>query len=131
MDASKQERPRTGAFLTNYLYLFYRSNQLFEDIRLIHRQVGQHFPVKTDPFLAELMDKGRIGQPLRPNAGVDPGYPECAVFPFLQFPAYITVLKTLLQDVLGDGIYIFTFAVESLCLFQDALPASPGSNGVD
>jgi hypothetical protein len=110
--------------------LFYGGNQFLKAFRLIHGQVSKHFAVETDAFLAEHVYECAIGQTFRSYSCIDTGDPQRAVLSFLQFAAYITILKTLLQYVLGDGINIFTFAVESFCLLEDAFSACPGSDGI-
>ena len=104
---------------------------MFERFRLIHGQVSQHFAIEADPFLAELVDEGGVGQPFGADSGVDTGDPQRAVFSLFEFTADITILKALLQDILGDGINIFTFAIEPFGLFEDTFPACPGCDGVN
>ena len=106
-------------------------DQPLKGIWFVHREVSKDFAVEADAFLAQLVDENGVGKTFGADGGVDTGDPQRAVFSLFQFAAYITILKTLLQYVLGYGVYIFTFAVKSFCLFKDAFPASPGSDGVD
>ena len=128
----KKRPPRgDGPILYGVCGLFDRSYEEPEGIRLIHGQVGQYLAIEADAFLAQQVNEGGIGQSFGADGGIDTGDPQCAVFPFLQFAADITILKALFQDVLGDGIYIFTFAVKTFGLFQDAFSAGAGSDGVN
>ena len=128
----KKDGPHAGGRLLPYDWqLFNRSYQELEGFRLVHGEVGEHLAIEADAFLAQLVNKGGIGQAFCADGGIDTGDPQCAVFPFLQFAADITILKALFEDVLGDGVYIFTFAVKTFGLFQDAFSAGAGSDGVN
>lgn len=105
-----------AVYLTLLADLFYRSYQQLEGFRLVHRQVGQYLTVQGNSLYSQLVDEYGVGQPFFANGGVDTGDPQCAVFPFLQFAAYITVLQTFFQYVFGNGIYILTLAIKALGL---------------
>jgi hypothetical protein len=108
------------------IFLLHGSYQALEAGGFVHGQVSQYLTVQVDPLHLELVDELRVSQAFLTNSGVDPDDPQGPVFAFFEFTAYIPVLETFLQDVLGYGIYIFTFAVKTFGLFEDALPARFG-----
>jgi hypothetical protein len=113
------------------IILFNGGDQQLERFRLVHGQVSQDLTIKANPFLTQHVNEGRVGQPFRTNSGVDTGDPQRAILSLLEFAADITVLQPLFENVLGYGIYIFTFAIEPFGLFEDTFPACPGCDGVD
>ena len=127
---SGETPPDGGVWKKFFKKLLDCCNQLLEGLRLVHSQVGENLTVEADTLLGQLVDECRIGQTFGADGGVDTGDPKRAVFSFLELAANITVLKTFLQNVLGDGIYVFSFTVKSFCLFEDPFPACAGSDGV-
>jgi hypothetical protein len=103
-------------------------NQRFEALGVVHRQVSQHLAVQADFLFGQQVHKLRVGQTLFANGRVDTGDPQTTVFSFLQLTTHIAIGHTFFYYVFGNGIYVFTLAIEAFgllsILFLRALEAT-------
>ena len=84
------------------LYFVYNG---FKRGRVVQRQISQCFAVEGDFFLSERVDKSAVAQPFRTRGGIDARNPEAAIKAFFVFAVAISVLPTLFQGILGNGVH--------------------------
>ena len=80
--------------------LFYRVDDCFESLRIIHGEVSKNLAVETNVLLCNLTHKLRVSHTVLTCGSVDSLNPKCAEFAFLVLAVTIGVSQTFLVGVL-------------------------------
>ena len=93
--------PVAGEILQAHFKLFYRLDDSFECLRIVHGEVGENLAVETDVLRVEFAHELRIGNTVLTCSGIDSLNPEGAESALLGFTVAVCVSQTLLIGVLG------------------------------
>ncbi len=105
--------------------LFYRIDDCFERLRVVHGEVGENLAVEADVLLRELAHELRVGYPVLTRGGVDSLDPECTEITLLGLTVTIGVSETFLVSVLSNSPDILSGEEITAGSLKNLLAASP------
>lgn len=91
---------------------------------MIEGEVGQHFAIQPQAFLAECVNEPRVAESFGPDGGIDTGNPEATVEAFFALAVAKGVAPTFFEYVFGDRINFGAGTDEAFCGFHDFPAAS-------
>ena len=106
-------------------YLFYRIDDCFERLRVVHGEIGENLAVETDVLLRELAHELRVGDAVLTGSGIDSLDPESAECTLLGLTVTIGVGETFLVGVLRYGPDILSGEEITAGSLKNLLAASP------
>ena len=112
-------------FLPATFQLFYRINDSFESLRIVHSEVCKNLAVETDILLCELTHKLRVGHTVLACGCIDTLNPEGAEIALLGSAVAISIGQTLLIGVLCYGPDVLSGEEISASLLENLLAACP------
>src|SRR5690348_6183167 len=130
--AERSPSPRAtlaGGTLSRFLQRALRlRDDAAERLGLVHRDVGEHFPVEIDPGELQRVDELAVGHAFGADRRVDPLDPQGAEAPLLHLAVAIGVLPGLLDRLAGDADRVLAAAVIALRLIEDPLVLGSGGH---
>ena len=105
--------------------LFYRIDDCFERLRVIHSEVGENLTVETDVLLCELAHELRVRDAVLTGSGVDSLDPEGTECTLLGLAVTVSVSETFLVSVLRYSPDILSGEEITAGSFKNLLAASP------
>ena len=105
--------------------LFYRIDDCFERLRVVHGEIGENLAVETDVLLRELAHELRVGDAVLTGSGVDSLDPESAEVTLLGLAVTVSVGETFLVSVLRYSPDILSGEEITAGSLENLLAASP------
>ena len=106
-------------------YLFYRIDDCFERLWVVHGEIGENLAVETDVLLRELAHELREGDAVLTGSGVDSLNPESAEATLLGLAVTVSVGETFLVSVLRYSPDILSGEEITAGSLENLLAASP------
>lgn len=105
--------------------LFYRIDDCFERLRVVHGEIGENLAVETDVLLRKLAHELRVGDAVLTGSGVDSLDPESAEVTLLGLAVTVSVGETFLVSVLRYSPDILSGEEITAGSLENLLAASP------
>ena len=97
----------------------------FESIRMIHSQISQYLSIELNALLRTLAHKFAIWHPVLTSTGIDSLNPEGSKLTFALLSTWVSIEKSLLYSVFGDGPNVFSGTVVPFGHLEDFFSARP------
>ena len=109
------------AVVLPFVFRRYLDYNVFDALRILHRQIREHLAVDDDLRLGEAFDEAAVAEPLDADRRVDASYPEAAEGALPVAAVAVGIGQGLGDSVLGDLVVRVPAAPETLGAAQDFL----------
>ena len=108
-----------------HVTLFYRVDDSFESLRIVHGEIGENLAVEADVLSIELAHELRVGHTVLTCSSIDTLDPECAEVALLGPAVTVSIGETFLVGVLGYGPNVLSCEEITAGSLENLLAACP------